>query len=182
MGAAQCAPYRSRIKKGQTMIKTYCDICSREIRPGGFATSDLIRAKFFGYDEKNRIFGEVLRELDLCAKCYKKIIRETKEMKEIAKTKKEPETAGVMESLKQNMKELQAEEKPAKEESGKKTPKEKDPEETAEKPKKIDKDKIWALRHGKQPWSYDQIAEEMGCSPLTIAEYMRRMKKERGEA
>lgn len=138
------------------MIKTYCDICSREIRPGGFATSDLIRAKFFGYDEKNRIFGEALRELDLCTKCYKKIIRETKEMKEIAKTEKEPE-------------------KPAKAEKEK--PKPLDPEE-----KKIDDGKIWALAHAKKPWTMEQIAEEMGIPKSTVYYHLKKMREERGEA
>ena len=164
------------------MVKTYCDICGKEIKPGGFSLPDnpnLIRAKYFGFNEKDRIYGELLKEMDLCRGCYKKIMQGTKEMKEAAGQDPDdikPETTGMMEHLRRDIKELQETEKPKGKK--KKSPKEAPPE----KPEKIDKDKIWALRHGKQPWSYDQIAEEMGCSPLTVANYLRQMKKERGEA
>lgn len=46
---------------------------------------------------------------------------------------------------------------------------------------KLDLGKIWALAHGKAPWTLKEIAEEMGCSVTTIHHHLSKMRKERGE-
>jgi len=46
---------------------------------------------------------------------------------------------------------------------------------------KLDLGKIWALAHGKVPWTLKEIAEEMGCSATTIYYHLSKMRKERGE-
>lgn len=97
-------------------------------------------------------------QLDICPECFEKIQKGSWQTAE--KKIRTPMRA-------------KEEKKPAE-----KTP-EKEPK--REEKQKIDRDKIWALRHAKQPWSYEEIAQEMGCSPLTVAEYIRQMKKERGE-
>lgn len=45
----------------------------------------------------------------------------------------------------------------------------------------LDDGKIWALAHGRAPWTLQAIAEEMGCSVTTVHVHLERMRKERGE-
>lgn len=45
----------------------------------------------------------------------------------------------------------------------------------------LDDGKIWALAHGRRPWTLEMIADEMGCSVMTIYKHLKRMREERGE-
>ena len=92
MGAVQCAPYRSRTKKGQTMIKVFCDTCGKSIEK-----ATIYRAAFSVYDHDTHSFNSIGKEIDLCTGCYTKFTKisspeekpEEKEPSEPAKAEKE---------------------------------------------------------------------------------------------
>jgi len=142
------------------MIKVYCDMCDKSIEK-----ETIYRAAFSIYDYNAHSFNSTGREVDLCTECYEKITN-------IKGQTKKPEAHERMESLKKDIKELQETTKKPKAEKEK--PEAPDPE-----GKKIDDGKIWALAHGKQPWTTRQIAEEMNIPQSTVSYHLRKMREER---
>lgn len=142
------------------MIKVYCDMCGKNIEK-----ATIYRAVFSVYDHDIHSFNATGQEVDLCTECHEKIIN-------IKDRTGEPETHERTESLKKDMKELQ--ETTKKPEAEKEKPEAPDP-----KGKKIDDGKIWALAHGKLPWTTRQIAEEMNIPQSTVSYHLRKMREER---
>jgi len=70
------------------MLKAFCNTCGREIHPGGFATSDLVRVQFHGYNEKTNTFADLIKEMDLCRGCYEKVRQNTDTAKQDSKNRK----------------------------------------------------------------------------------------------
>jgi len=142
------------------MIKVYCDMCGKSIEQ-----ETIYRAAFSVFDHDTHSFSSIGREVDLCTECYEKITN-------IKGQTEKPEPQKRMENLKKDIRELQETAKKPKAEKEKPE----DPEE-----KKIDDGKIWALAHGKQPWTIRQIAEEMNIPQSTVSYHLRKMREERGE-
>jgi len=145
------------------MIKTFCDICSREMKK-----EDLIWVRFFKAYGHNEEFNKTAETMDICPECYKKIA-----------ASKVPDPEVTTPILKQAEKIVK--------DAVKETPKKEKPKKEAPDPEKktrndnIDDGKIWALAHAKKPWTIEAIAEECRCSTATVYNHLKRMREERGE-
>jgi len=143
------------------MIKTYCDICGREVKK-----EELIWLRFFKPHGQSEEFNKSTPEMDICPECYKRVA-----------TSKAPEvTAPILKQAEKIVKD-----------AVKETPKKEKPKKEAPDPEKktrnddIDDGKIWALAHAKKPWTIEMIAEECRCSTATVYNHLKRMREERGE-
>lgn len=148
------------------MVKTFCDICSREVKK-----EDLIWLRFFKVHGQNEEFNKTTPAMDICPECYKKITTSKIPAPEV--------TAPIIKQAEKIVKET-VKEAPKKEKPKKDTSEAPDPEKKTRNDN-IDDGKIWALAHAKNPWTIEKIAEECRCSTATVYNHLKRMREERGE-
>lgn len=179
-------------RKEQEMRKIYCDMCGTELKEyttviGSFYYRMLLDST------------QVEDKIEICFKCFGKVMdvikgRETskkaaeailKRAEKIAREAvEETVTIPIKEALPEktegpvNLKLIEKKlsksaKRPAKNEAP-------DPEKKTRN-NNIDDGKIWALAHAKQPWTMEQIAEEMGIPKSTVYYHLKRMREERGE-
>ena len=174
------------------MVKTFCDICSREVKK-----EDLIWLRFFKVHGQNEEFNKTTPAMDICPECYKKITTSKipdpeatapiiKQAEKIAKEAvKETITIPIKEALPEKTEEpidLKAIEKKLSKSAKRPTKEEAPAPEKKIRNDNIDDGKIWALAHAKKPWTMEQIAEEMGIPKSTVYYHLKKMREERGEA
>lgn len=175
------APRAASHKKGQTMIKIYCDLCRKEMQETGY------KGQFFIYDYVSHTYKGETAQLDICPECYGKItspdLPEKKELS-IEAAEKTEKNNSVFKKLGKALEELEPNKKAEKGPEKKKVVscdvnKETD---TAidKRASGLDDGKIWALYTGKIPWTIEQIADEMNVSTTTIYNHLKRMRKEKG--
>lgn len=173
------------------MIKTYCDICSREVKK-----EELIWLRFFKPHGQNEEFNSTAPTMDICSKCYRKIMTSKmltpevtapilKQAEKIAKEAvKETITIPIKEALPEKTEDpidLKAIEKKLSKSAKRPTKEEVPDPEKKTRNDNIDDGKIWALAHAKNPWTIEKIAEECRCSTATVYNHLKRMREEKGE-
>lgn len=163
------------------MVKIICDLCGKE-NTQGYGAEVFKSRDGINYEKTNL-------NIDICAGCLERIktrkyftVPEENDKKPGKKEKpaKEPEKEKPEE---ESGKELKAAAGSGKQE-GSESPaagSEEAPQGNNLNKTKLDLGKIWALAHGKVPWTLKEIAEEMGCSTTTIYYHLSKMRKERGE-
>lgn len=172
------------------MIKMYCDICGREVKK-----EELIWLRFFKPHGQSEEFNKTTPEMDICPECHKKITTSKapevtapilKQAEKIAKEAvKETITIPIKEALPEKTEDpidLKAIEKKLSKSAKRPTKEEAPDPEKKIRNNNIDDGKIWALAHAKQPWTMEQIAEEMGIPKSTVYYHLKKMREERGEA
>ena len=173
------------------MVKTFCDICSREVK-----NEDLIWLRFFKPHGQNEEFNSTTPTMDICPKCYRKIMDSKmltpeatapiiKQAEKIVKEAvKETITIPIKEALPEKTEDpidLKAIEKKLSKSAKRPTKEEAPDPEKKTRNDNIDDGKIWALAHAKKPWTIEAIAEECRCSTATVYNHLKRMREERGE-
>lgn len=147
------------------------------------------KGQFYKYDYDAHTYKGEVAQMDICPECYDKTcnldLPETNELP-IEAEKKTDSNKSVFKELGKALEELDPlqKKKPDKKEK-KKTgtiKKKTDPDEDWKpgRSKNLDDGKIWALYTAKCPWTLEEIADEMGCSPNTIYNHLKRMRKEKG--
>ena len=148
------------------MVKIICDLCGKE-NTQGYGAEVFKSRDGINYEKTDLI-------IDICAGCLERI--------------KARKYFTVPEENDKKLEEESGKESKAAAGSGKQEGSESPAAGSEEAPQgnnlnrtKLDLGKIWALAHGKPPWTLKEIAEEMGCSVTTIHHHLSKMRKERGE-